>query len=145
MFVFPHFPAVDPLTPVGMRVLGILIGMVYFWSTINSIWPSLLGLVMIGFAGMNPDLQGYAAVKDVFLNSFGLETVVFVMLAMILFASIEYVGCTKYIVRFFLSIKALNGRPYVFFFILFLCSYFISGLSNVRCLATKRRTRFSIP
>ena len=49
---------------------------------------------------------------------------------MILFAGVEYVGCTKYMARFFLSIKLLEGRPYVFLFIFLLCAYVISGLTN---------------
>ena len=32
--------------------------------------------------------------------------------------------------RFFMSIKALEGRPYIFLFIFFLCSYVIGGTTN---------------
>lgn len=130
MLVFPQLSPFEPVTEVGMAVLGVFIGMVYLWSTLDSIWPSLLGLLLVALAGYVPELEGYAAVKDLFLNAFGSETVLVCLLGMILFAGVEYVGCTKYMARFFMSIKLLEGRPYVFLFIFFLCSYVIAGLTN---------------
>ena len=32
--------------------------------------------------------------------------------------------------RFFMSIKLLEGKPYVFLFIFFMCSFFIAGTTN---------------
>lgn len=130
MLVFPQLSPFEPVTEVGMAVLGVFIGMVYLWSTLDSIWPSLLGLLLVALAGYVPELEGYAAVKDLFLNAFGSETVLVCLLGMILFAGVEYVGCTKYMARFFMSRKVLEGRPYVFLFIFFLCSYVIAGLTN---------------
>ncbi len=130
MFVFPRLTPFEPVTEVGMAVMGVFIGMVYLWSTMDSIWPSMLGLLLVGISGYVPELQGYAAVKDLFLNAFGTETVLVCMFGLILFAGVEYVGCTKYMARFFMSLKILEGRPYVFLFIFFLCSYVIAGLTN---------------
>lgn len=130
MFVFPRLTPFEPVTEVGMAVMGVFIGMVYLWSTMDSIWPSMLGLLLVGISGYVPELQGYAAVKNLFLNAFGTETVLVCMFGLILFAGVEYVGCTKYMARFFMSLKILEGRPYVFLFIFFLCSYVIAGLTN---------------
>ena len=130
MFVFPRLTPFEPVTEVGMAVMGVFIGMVSLWSTMDSIWPSMLGLLLVGLSGYVPELQGYAAVKNLFLNAFGTETVLVCMLGLVLFAGVEYVGCTKYMARFFMSLKVLEGRPYVFLFIFFLCSYVIAGLTN---------------
>lgn len=130
MLVFPQLSPIEPITEVGMAVLGVFIGMVYLWSALDSIWPSLLGLLLVSLAGYVPELEGYAAVKNLFLNAFGSDTVVVLMLGMVLFSAIEHVGCTKYMARFFMSRKVLEGRPYVFLFIFFLCSYVISGFTN---------------
>ena len=73
MFVFPRLTPFEPVTEVGMAVMGVFIGMVYLWSTMDSIWPSMLGLLLVGISGYVPELQGYAAVKDLFLNAFGTE------------------------------------------------------------------------
>lgn len=76
------------------------------------------------------DCRWYAAVKKLFLDAFGNETVIAVALSMVLFAGVSYVGCTKYMSRFFLSWKVLEGRPYIFIFIILLCAYVVSGLTN---------------
>lgn len=46
MLLFPLLPPFEPITPVGMHILGIFIGMVYLWSALNSIWPSIFGIVL---------------------------------------------------------------------------------------------------
>ena len=130
MFGFPLLSPIEPITEVGMYVLGAFLGMVYLWSALDSIWPSLVGLMIISFSGFIPDQTGYAAVKTVFLNAFGSETVVTVMLGMFFFAAVDYVGGTKYITRFFMTRKILEGRPYIFAYCLFVCSAFISGLTS---------------
>lgn len=130
MFGFPMLDPFEPLTEVGMTVVGVFIGMVYLWSAVDSIWPSLLGLLLVAFAGYVPNLTGYAAVKQVMLDAFGADTVIVTLLAMVLFSAVEYVGCPKYMARFFMSIKLLEGRPYVFLFIFFLGSFFIGGLTS---------------
>lgn len=131
MIGFPQLGPFAPITETGMWVAGILLGMVYLWSTIDSIWPSLLGLLLFalysGFLG--EDVTGYAAVKTVFLNAVGSDIVLTVILGMVLFGAIEYVGCTKYLARFFLTRKIITGRPYVFLFIVFFCSYFMAGFT----------------
>lgn len=130
MLGFPLLDPIDPITEVGMTVLGVFIGMVYLWSALDSIWPSLVGLLLIALAGFVPELQGYNAVKNLFLNAFGAETVIVLVLGMVLFAGVEFVGCTKYMARFFMKIKVLEGRPFIFLFIFLFCSYVISGLTN---------------
>lgn len=130
MLGFPLLPPIEPITEIGMSVLGVFVGMVYLWSTVDSIWPSMLGLLLIALSGYLPDVQGYAAVKQVFLDAFGNETVLGVAFGMILFAGVAFVGCTKYMVKFFLSWKLIEGRPYLFLFTIMLCAYVMSGLTT---------------
>lgn len=131
MIGFPQLGPFEPITETGMWVAGILIGMVYLWSTLDSIWPSILGLLLFalysGFLG--EDVTGYNAVKTVFLNAVGSDIVITVILGMVLFGAIECAGCTKYLARFFLTRKIITGRPYVFLFIVFFCSYFVAGFT----------------
>ena len=130
MLIFPQLEPFEPITETGMWVAGIFIGMVYLWSALDSIWPSLLGLVLLAlYSGYTGDVTGYAAIKKVFLDALGSYTVITVLMGMVLFGAIEYVGCTKYLARFFLTRKIFTGRPYIFLFIVFFCSYFISGFT----------------
>ena len=41
MFGFRYLPAPLPVTPVGMHVLGIFIGMLYGWTTIGMAVPCI--------------------------------------------------------------------------------------------------------
>lgn len=130
MFVFPMLDPIEPLTDIGMSVLGVFIGMVYLWSVMDSIWPSILGLMLVSLSGYVTDLTGYAAVKQLWMEAFGLENVIVLIMGLVLFGAVEYVGCTAYMARFFMSIKLLEGRPYIFIFIFLFCSYLIGGLVN---------------
>lgn len=127
MFFFQLIPPFGSVTVVGMRVLGIFIGMVYMWATVDGIWPELVGMVLMGISGYVQDLTGYNAVKQVFTSAFGSETVIVVVLCMFLFSAIEGVGLTKYIARFFMTRKVMEGRPYVMLAVFLIGSYFISG------------------
>lgn len=131
MLVFPRLNPIGTITPIGMTVLGVFIGMVFLWSTMDSIWPSVLGLLLVALGGyLGEDFQGYAAVKEVFLQAIGSETVLVCLFGMILFGGVSYVGGTKYMARFFMSRKVLEGRPYIFMFLVLLCSFVLGGLTQ---------------
>lgn len=130
ILVFPFLPTFSTVTRTGMFVLGPFIGMVILWSAVNSIWPSILGLLVISFSGIIPDATGYASVKAVFMNAFGNENSIVIMLSLVFFSGLVYVGCTPYMARFFLTRKVIEGRPYVLMFMIFLCSYILGGTTS---------------
>lgn len=123
MVLFPLLDPIGPITEIGMHVLAIFVGMVYLWSTVNSIWPSLLGLFLLA-------MSGFDTIKNVALGAFGNEVVVLVMISMVLFAAVEYAGCTQYLARWFLTRKVINGKPYTFLSVFFLASFFLAGLTS---------------
>ena len=49
MIAFHFIPAPAPITTLGMQVIGIFIGMIYGWMTCGMLWPSLAGILMLGF------------------------------------------------------------------------------------------------
>ena len=53
MFLGKWIPPFAPeITPVGMGVLGVFLGVVILWSTVGgSIWPSILGIIALGCTG----------------------------------------------------------------------------------------------
>ena len=40
LFGFGYLPAIEPITPMGMRILGIFIGAIYLWSVAGVVWPA---------------------------------------------------------------------------------------------------------
>ena len=71
MFGFGHLPCFGPVTPLGMQLLGIFLGLVYAWTATSLLWPSLLGIAAISLWGIMP-MTEFAKV------SFGNSTVVFI-------------------------------------------------------------------
>lgn len=122
MFAFGWLEPFEPVTPVGMKVLGVFIGVIYLWSFVGILWPSLLGMIALG-------LSGYATMPNVLLKSFGDTVPVLVLFAMVLFGAIQHYGITKYISRWFLTRKVINGRPVIFSFVFMYCTYVLAALS----------------
>lgn len=65
MVCFKFVPAAEPLTPLGVEVIGIFLGMLYGWLIANdSFWPSIFGLLFLG-------LSSYSTVPAVLRDGFG--------------------------------------------------------------------------
>lgn len=53
MFLFRYLPLHLPeVTPVGMEIIGVFIGTLYLWTTVDPVWSSLLSIFMIGVSAM---------------------------------------------------------------------------------------------
>lgn len=50
LFGFGQLEPFGSLEKVGMQVLGIFIGLLFGWTFIGFIWPSLLGVLAIGLS-----------------------------------------------------------------------------------------------
>ena len=79
MFGIGHLPPIGALTPVGMDVLGIFIGVVYGWTTVELIWPSLVGFFALGFTDIT-------TMQNMFIMGFGNDVWVFMLLMFIFMA-----------------------------------------------------------
>ncbi len=122
IFGFGFIAPFEPLTAFGMQVVGIFIGCVYLWSFVALIWPSLLGLVALGF------IDGVAMPK-VLASSFGSPIVVLIFFAMLLLGAIQHFKVPNYISQWFLTRKMINGKPAVFSFIFLYATYVLAALS----------------
>ena len=121
--LFWVLPPIEPITPVGMKCVGAFLGMVYLWSMVDTLWPSIFGLFMLGISGIDP-----AGLNSVWLNAVGNFTVLLVMFALVLFGAVHEVGDTMYIARWFLTKKVFKGRPFVFIAIFYVCCGVLSAL-----------------
>ena len=50
IFGSQFLPQAGPITPMGWAVLGTFIGVIYGWTFVDMLWPSILGLVGLGYA-----------------------------------------------------------------------------------------------
>ena len=121
--LFWCLPPIEPITAVGMKCVGAFLGMVYLWSMVDTLWPSVFGLFMLGISGIDP-----GGINSVWLNAVGNYTVLMVMFALVLFGAVHEVGDTMYIARWFLTKKVFKGRPFVFIAIFYVCCGVLSAL-----------------
>ncbi len=78
MFGFRFIPAPGTVTPYGMAVAGVFFGMVYGWSFLGILWPSLLGIFGLAFTG-------YGSVETVMINMFSNSTVLMMLVSSLIF------------------------------------------------------------
>jgi sodium-dependent dicarboxylate transporter 2/3/5 len=72
---------------------------------------------------------GNAPLKNVLAMSFGDTVPALVLFAMVLFGAIQHIGVTRYISRWFLTRKIINGRPVIFSFVFMYATYILAALS----------------
>ena len=123
MFCGWFIPPVEPITEVGMQLLGIFAGLVWLWTFNGMLWPSLLGIVAMMFS----DYGNFTTILAASFGNFSVWSAVFMMAV---FGVIEQYGINDYIVRWILTRKIINGRPWVFTFIWFFTVWFMSVICS---------------
>lgn len=123
MFGFGLLEPFGQITPLGMKMLGIFLGLVYSWTFTSMIWSSLLAFVAVVWTGAY-SMSGFLAV------SMGNSTVCFMLFSMILIAVLTQIGLIRYFGNWFASRKFLHGKPWFFtWFFLFGC-FLMAALTN---------------
>ncbi len=118
---FGSLPLIEPLTPLGMKIIGIFLGMVYGWLTVGLHWPSIAGLIMLG-------MTDYSNMNGVFKEAFGNNTILLLMFVYILAGVLDKAGLTRYICLRIVSIKWAKGKPWVLTFLVLMMNYVCSAL-----------------
>ena len=124
MLFFGYLPTFSTVTPMGMKILGIYIGLLYLWSTVDLIWPSLLGLVVTGFSGYN-------SVSGLLSAGWGDGTNVYIWLICLFAYFITKSGVYNNIVRGIMSLRIAKGRPWMVSFLFFTAAYAVGALVSM--------------
>lgn len=114
------------LTPVGRSVLILTIPTVYLWVTEQLAWPSLLfvgGMIVCGLDA-----------TSILASSWGNHLIPTLIASLALTTVLEETGATEYIASWFYTRRIVEGRPYVFIFMLLLAHFAMSLVMN--CEAT---------
>jgi len=120
IFGVGHIPPVEPITEIGMQILGIFFGLIYLWSTCGAIWPSLIGIIALG-------MSDYCSMADAIKNGIGNTTFWQLLTVVILAAAISQSGCGEVIARWMITRKMVAGKPLLFIFI-FLMTFFLAAI-----------------
>lgn len=123
MFGFGCLPAPEPITPMGMQILGIFIGLIYLWCLVDLLWPSVLSIIALGMTEYT-DFNGAMGL------AFGNAQAILMLFLLSIFVVLEDVGLNRYISSKLLSLPILKGRPWLFVFAWFMIAYILSTLTN---------------
>ncbi len=120
MFAFRFLPFTLPeVTDAGKAILGVFIGTIYLWFTIDTLTASLISLAMICFSA-------YAPIKTI-LTTYMNTTLLQSLGMMIIAGALVLANITQYMARFFLTAKINRGRPWVFAGMIMLGSFVMAA------------------
>lgn len=124
MFILHYFiPPFYGLTPMGVNVLCVFIGLIYGWGFSGLLVPSLMALVALGFTGLY-------TVSEIVVQGFGNDVVIFCVMMFIIVGCLIDVGITEIFAGWLLTRKFLQGRPWAFSAMLCFVAYVVVALSN---------------
>lgn len=125
MFGVRFIPAPAPITPYGMAVIGIFMGMIYGWtiSASNLVWPALLAMAALA----TTDFGGGAAVMSA---AFGNYTIVMTITIGFTMGPLAAAGIGDYLVAKIVNWKAVAGKPWLITAIILLGVY-VLGLLGI--------------
>lgn len=116
-------PPIDPLTHKGMQMIGLFLAMVFGWTFIDTVVPSIVGIVALSF------VEGMT-VQTAITASVGQMQVMFLLMTFILVEMVNKESIAKLIAGNILSIKFLQGKP-VLMSVAILVVATILGIINV--------------
>ena len=123
MFGFGYLPPIDPITPLGMHIVGIFFGLLFGWMTIGLIWPSIMGciaLVLVG--GMN--------IGAVLAAGWGSTTLLLIFFMVIVAGIVEQSGVSRFIAMYFITRKFVLGKPWIFTFVFLLTVFLLAAVTS---------------
>ena len=121
MIGFGYLPTFATVTPVGMKILGLFIGVVYAYSTLDIIWPSIMAIVIFGLTELTGGMEGAITL------TMGSSTVFQVITQNMTAGAIVIYGFGKWFARKTLSMKFFRGRPLLYTW----CFLFIFMWGNI--------------
>lgn len=111
---FGFIPPFSQMTPVGMRILGIFIGVLYGWSTVGILIPTLLAIFFFGLTvGFGTFLAG----------SFGNQLVAMMMILLVICGMMEKYNLITVLAQKFVTAKFCEGHPWRLCFMILLGAY----------------------
>ena len=108
MFGFRFLPAPSPITPYGMAVIGIFLGLIYGWtiSSGNMVWPSMLAMAALATTEFGGGAEVMAA-------AFGNYTVVMNITVGFIMGPLAAAGVGDYLMAKIVNWKVVAGKPWL--------------------------------
>lgn len=118
-FRFIPLGVLPNVTAVGLSVLGVFLGTIYMWSTIDPAVASLTSICMLCFSG-------FAPTAGVLQQCFGNPVVTQMFFLMVFMGGLTDRRLTVYIARWIMTRKFVEGKPWVFTLVMLVGTYVMS-------------------
>lgn len=122
-FIISFAPPFGAITPVGMKTLGVFVGVLYGWITFDLFIPSVFGYAALALLGVMDTTTALS-------SGFGNNNLVVVLVAMVFTGAIDAVGVTRFIANWLVTRKAFRRSPWLLVFGMILTAY-IMGMLGV--------------
>ena len=123
MFGIGFIPPVSELTVSGMKILGILVGTIYGVSFCATAWPCLLAMgAMI--------ILGIAPIGTILSTGLGSDSIMLMIFFFAFTAVLEKNKITEFIATFLISRKFIEGKPWLFTYILMVGTMFAGAFGS---------------
>lgn len=123
MVVFSLIEPFGSISPLGMKVLGIFIAMLYCWTMQSCIWPSFVGIIALLSIGSTTAAELWA-------GGMGSTTMALMFMIMAFMALVDSSGVMAFFANWLISRKFLAGRPWLFTLVTLVACYYVSGLAS---------------
>lgn len=126
MFGFGYIcPAFEGVTDVGMRCLGVFIGVIFLTiATDRVFFAAAIGMIALIFSG-------YTTAAGAITTWLGNKTNALVIFVSVMCYALRETGVMKILAKKILTMKVLQGRPRLLIYVFFLTTYFISMFMTV--------------
>jgi sodium-dependent dicarboxylate transporter 2/3/5 len=116
MFLFGYLPNIGSVSDIGMTVLGILLGLIWLWSTCDMGWPTFAALTALL-------LTGSMNAADLYVSAFSNFTTLFCLFMFIVILPLADCGLFDYVTAWVLKRKLLQNKPWRLTAAIFLVCY----------------------
>ncbi len=126
------FPEVDggvllSMSPLGMSVLMMFLGVVYLWSTVDTYWPGLLSIFLLG-------VTGYAPMNQVFTQFMGNPMTVYIFFLMVFCGALVHSNISEYLARWLMTRPMIKGRPWLLTAMSLVTCYLVGLIEQVAAM-----------
>lgn len=120
MICFSFIPTVGEITRYGMQAIGILVGVIYGFATVGTMWAALAGIVALGIIGV---------MGQVVASALGTPMIWGVILIQVIMYALAKEGVTKFFANWIISRKVVKGRPWLYSFFVLLGAFIVAIVS----------------
>ena len=105
-FIVSMLPPFGMVTPLGMKILGAFVAIVYGWIFMDLLFASVFGFLFLGLTGVFTPATAVSA-------GFSNQTVQTIIIIGAFAAGLNQLGLGELITNFMLSRKIIVGRPWL--------------------------------